>query len=127
MAIVLDSIVLPDELSWSDEYDWSPVIQSTDYSLTGALIVEEAARQAGRPITLTTPEGGGWTARGTLDALRAKLTAAGDMPLTLHDGRSFTVRWRHGDTPLEAEPIFSGLADPDADALYRLTLRLIEV
>jgi len=127
MAISLDAITLPDNLGWTDEYDWSPVLQQTEYSLTGALIVEEATRLAGRPITLTTPDGGDWTDRATVDSLRAKLTANTTMTLTLHDGRAFNVRWRHEETPLEAKPILEGLANPDAAALYHLTLRLIEV
>ncbi len=127
MAITLDAIALPPNLYWADEYDWSPVQQQAEYTLTGALILEEATRQAGRPITLTTPEGGDWTDRATVDSLRAKLTANTTMTLTLHDGRSFPVRWRHDDTPLEAKPVLEGLANPDAAALYHLTLRLIEV
>ena len=125
MAITLDSIALPENLHWADEYDWSPVRQNQEYTLTGALIVEEAAKQAGRPIPLTTPAGGDWTTRSTVEALRAKLAAGTDMTLTLHDGRSFTVRWRFEDTPLEARPVLDGLADPDAAALYRITLRFL--
>ncbi|HID73072.1 TPA: hypothetical protein EYP38_03965 [Candidatus Micrarchaeota archaeon] len=97
------------------------------YSISVALILQETTRRAGRPITLTTPEGGDWTDRGTVEALRAKLTAGAVMTLTLHDGRAFQVAWRHRDTPLEARPVLAGLADPDAQTLYRLTLRLIEV
>ena len=125
--IALDGITLPDNLHWQDEYRWTPVEQRREYSLTGALLIDEAAKQAGRPITLTTPDGGGWTTRDTVEALRARLTTDQAMSLTLHDGRTFSVRWRHDKQPLVAEPLLPGLADPDANALYQLTLRLIEV
>jgi hypothetical protein len=127
MAITLDAITLPEDLSWTDEYAWSPVVQNAEFSLTGALIIEEATRQAGRPLTLQSPDGGAWTARATADGLRAKLAANTSMTLTLHDGRAFTVRWRHGETPLEASSVLEGLADPDLDTLYHLTLKFLEI
>lgn len=128
MAITLDGVSLPENLYWADEYDWSPVVQHQEYTLTGALVVEEGERQAGRPITLTTPDGGDWTTRATVDSLKAKLQADNAMTLTLHDGRSFQVLWRHNDTPIEAQPAaLEGVADPDAATLYQLTLRLIEI
>ena len=52
MAITLGAVTLPQGLVWSDEFDWTPLAQTTEYSLTGALIVEQAEKQAGRPITL---------------------------------------------------------------------------
>lgn len=125
--ITLDAIELPENLYWQDEYRWTPVVQTREYSLTGALVVEEGIRQAGRPVTLTTPEGGGWISRTTVEALRATLDDEATLTLTLHDGRAISVRWRHDDIPIEAEPILPGLADPDATALYRITLRFIEV
>lgn len=42
------TIELPPDLHWRDEFSWTPVEQSTEYSLTGALIVQSGARQAGR-------------------------------------------------------------------------------
>lgn len=84
MAITLDAITLPEDLSWTDEYAWSPVVQNAEFSLTGALILEEATRQAGCPFTLQSPDGGAWTTRATADGLRAKLAANTSMTLTLH-------------------------------------------
>lgn len=128
MAILLDGINLPENLYWEDEYTWSPIEQTLDFSLTGALIVDEGSRQAGRSITLTTPDGGDWTTRSVIDTLYAKLGQSADMTLSLHDGRSFTVRWRQGETPIEAKPAaLEGVADPDGATIYSLTLRLIEV
>lgn len=126
MVITLDALTLPDDLSWADEYAWLPIVQTSEFSLTGALIVEEATRQAGRPMTLQTPEGGAWTTRATVNLLRATLTANTSMTLTLHDARNFNVRWRHSETPLESSPVLEGLADPEDSSIYNLTLRFIE-
>ena len=46
------TLALPPDLEWQDEFDWTPVEHSTDYSNTGSLIVHEGERQDGRPITL---------------------------------------------------------------------------
>lgn len=125
MAITLDAIVLPDTLVWEDEVPWSPVVQSVEYSLTGALIVEEATRQAGRPITLAGQSDSdshtGWMTRNDLLTLRAALTVAGAaFTLTLHDARTFAVIPRQD--PLDAVPLpvyrsFSP-ANPAGDRWY---------
>ena len=44
MAITLGGLALPRGLRWTDELAWSPVAQSTEYGLTGALIVQEATK-----------------------------------------------------------------------------------
>ena len=109
MAITLGAITLPSGLVWSDEYAWSPVQQSEEYGLTGALIVQIGSRLAGRPITLIGQSDGGyhtaWITRANLETLRTALIAPNaTWTLTLNDSRTFTVRARHdGDGPLDAE------------------------
>jgi hypothetical protein len=51
---------LPDDLLWADEHAWSPVVATVSYLLTGALLVQSATRQAGRPITLVGPPDMAW-------------------------------------------------------------------
>ena len=36
MSITLGTITLPADLHWSDEFDWTPVAQKTEYTLSGA-------------------------------------------------------------------------------------------
>jgi hypothetical protein len=120
---------LPDDLLWSDEHAWTPAVASVAYSLTGALVVQSATRQAGRPITLVGAIDMAWVPRSTVSLLYAwaavPLTeTSGRLALTLRDGRVFTVAFRHADTPIEAEPVLGFPAQSDAD-LYRLTLRLM--
>ena len=49
------TITLSDRLHWTDEFDWHPVEQASSYSTTGALLIDVATRQAGRPITCRVP------------------------------------------------------------------------
>lgn len=131
MSITLDSFALPDGLVWTDEFAWSPRVQKTDYSLTGALIVQEAVKQAGRPITLTGGKNFAWLTRTEVIALRALLDAGTTMTLTLHDNRTFSVI-AAGDSPLAASPLpvvlDSGPANPNGSTRYVLeTLKLMTV
>ena len=42
--MTLDDIDLPDDLLWVNEYQWQPVAQETERTLTGALLVQEQAK-----------------------------------------------------------------------------------
>ena len=134
----LDGIQLPDDLNWSDEFTAWRVGQVMRPSLTGALIVQEAAMQAGRPITLqsTTLGNGVYVApvsHAVLEALRAKEEVAGAAPMTLElpatggGTRSMQVRWRRTDgAAIEAQPVrFIVPAEPGD--YFLVTLRLIQV
>lgn len=145
MALTLGALVLPSGLVWSDEFSWSPVAQNMERTLTGALIIEEATKTAGRSITLTGSRAGkdytamvargqGYRGFSSLNALRTALMASGaTFTLTLHDSRTFTVAPRHdGDGPISAEPLPAykdfAPADPDDATLYFISaIRLIEV
>lgn len=125
------ALLLPDDLLWSDEHAWTPAVSSLSYLITGALLVQSATRQAGRPITLVGAADMAWVTRATLETLRVWVAAplsdtTGRFALTLADGRVFTVAFRHADTPIEAEPVLGIPARTDAD-FYRLTLRLMEI
>lgn len=122
----LAGIAVPRGMLWADEFDWVPVDRSTTYSVTGALIVDVAARLAGRPITLAGEVDAGWVQLGVLRQLHA-LASLPDATHTLElaDGRTYTVMFAP-DTPIEAKPI--GRPElPSAANPYYATLRLIEV
>ncbi len=134
MAITLDAtiagVTLPDGLRWSDEFDWTPLAQTVEYSLTGALIVERAVRQAGRPITLIGGKDFVWITRAALLTLKELLDTDDTLQLTLHDSRTFTVI--PAPEPLTAyqlpRVLDSGFANPGSDAWYVIdTLKLITV
>lgn len=135
--IVLAGIELPADLQWTDEFTAWKVGQQARTSLTGALIVQESARQAGRPITLQTTRDGtayvGVVGLPVLRALQASESEARLAPLDLlmpaHNSgeRSFQVRWRRTDGPaIEVDPTRFAVPALDAD-LFSITLRLMTV
>ncbi|MGD7195456.1 hypothetical protein [Ralstonia pseudosolanacearum] len=120
-------LVLPDDLLWADEHAWTPAVAAVSYLLTGALLVESAARQKGRPLTLVGAADMAWVTRATVNTLYAWAANPGNrFELVLADGRAFTVAFRHHETAIEAEPVMGFPARHDAD-FYRLTLRLMEI
>lgn len=123
--ITLNTLSLPDDLIWSDEFAWTPIRQNQDVSLSGALIVEEAAQQKGRLITLTGNDDV-WATRATVEALYA-LAQHPATPMALNlNGQSFSVLFRHSEGAIDAQPVIAH-SNPDASTYYTLTLRLIEI
>lgn len=135
MAITLGGVALPDGLRWADEFAWSPRVQSTEWSITGALLVQEGEKQAGRPITLIGGRTWAWMTRVALLALQSQLDNAPGTGLTLvlHDSRSFQVIPRMDESgAIQAAPLprigDSGFADPgDGDWYYIDEIRLMEI
>jgi hypothetical protein len=126
-TITLGTVTLPPDLRWRDEFAWTPVQRTAEYGLTGALIVQESVKQAGRPITLeakSEAKGYVWLNRATLLALKTLAETAGwSGTLTLADGRAFTVAFR--DDGLTAEPVIHLAHTGPLDALpYTFTLKL---
>ena len=125
------ALTLPDDLLWTDEHAWTPAVASMSYLVTGALLVQSAVRQAGRPITLAGAIDMAWVTRATVAALYEWAVvplgvSSGRFELTLADSRVFTVAFRHGETPVEAEPV-AGFPARSDDDFYRLTLRFLEL
>lgn len=124
----LDTLTLPPGLIWKDEFSWRPVISSSEYAVTGALVVDVAERTVGRPITLeSSSDKMGWVLRATLETLYG-FTESPDsvMTLTLADSRTYSVIFRPGEEPITAKQI-SDAEIPPVDWPYNVTLRLIEV
>lgn len=138
MTASLEGIALPDDIQWVDEYTAWKVGQIVRTTLTGALVVQEAAMQAGRPITLQGFEEGSNNfiapiTLAQLDALRAleEVPGGGGMTLILPAAgdttRSFSVRFRRTDGPaIEARPIKYQVPAESAD-WFLVTIRLIQV
>lgn len=125
------ALLLPDDLLWSDEHAWTPAVASVSYLITGALLVQSATRQAGRPITLTGALDMAWVPRSTIVKLHDWAAvplgiSSGRFELTFADARVFTVAFRHAETAVEAEPILGFPARSESD-FYRVTLRLMEI
>lgn len=122
----LDGLILPPDLLWTDEFDWTPTEQHQSYSLTGAVIFETAIKQAGRPITLQGGQDYGWVIRTQVEAVYSKLSITTPLVLVLPIMSGFNVRFRHEDKPIDSKPIvdYRILAGSD---FYTLTVKLITV
>lgn len=119
---------LPEDLFWNDENSWHPVEQAVQRSITGALIVSSAARQAGRPITLAPEDDrSAWMDRAMLETLRSWAAVPGrTMALTLR-GVTRNVIFRHHDgVAVEARPLIH-YSDVQPDDFYLVTLRFMEI
>jgi hypothetical protein len=123
----LGALQLPRGMVWADEFSWSSVEKSAEYSVTGALLIDAAVKQAGRPITLRGDATAGWIRRSVLTDLCALAASdpIGEHLLTLADGRTFTVQFAPGE-PIDADPVARPELPPDTFP-YVATLRLIEV
>lgn len=122
------TVTLPDALSWADEYTWSPVEQTKTYTTTGALLIEEGVKQAGRPITLEGSEDRTWCTRALVDQLQAwAATSAIVLTLTLR-GLAHTVTFDHEKGALQGLPVlFYADGSIESTDWYVPTLRFLEL
>jgi hypothetical protein len=122
----LDTLTLPTDLIWIDEFEWTPIQQTQTYSITGALIIERGTKLAGQSITLAGDNTSGLISRADLNLLKAKLNTTSTMVLTLNDARTFNVIFNHSKNPIEAKPQIDYSDTNDAD-LYTLKINLLAV
>ena len=126
--ITLDSLNLPNELAWIDEFEWNEAVGNVRYTLGRGLIRQVASTSGGRPITLSGEQA--WAKRTDIETLKGWAgNPVKEMSLTLHDGRIFTVCFRLWEPPVvSVEPVVNGLANPDGVSWYHLrTLKLATV
>lgn len=123
--ITLGTLALPPDMQWVDELSWVPLGVTAKVSLTGAEIVQSGSLQAGRPITLQGGTDFAWIDYATAEQLRTLASAGGaSYTLTLPDARTFQVRFRAEDTPVEATPVLHRVSDQPAkrDALQYIPI-----
>lgn len=122
------TVELPDALDWTDEFSWSAVEQSQTYTSTGALLIEEAIKQAGRPYTLLGGMDSTWCTRNVVQALHAWASAGGiALTLTIR-GTARPVTWDHKRGALEGLPVvFFEDGSIESTDFYVPTLRLIGI
>lgn len=122
------TVALPDDLYWVDEFTWQPVVQTAERTITGALVLQQAARVAGRPITLRSfSESSGWVTRDSMTVLREWASVPQcEMVLSYRD-TLFQVTWRHHEgSALDASPVV-WFSDATGDDYYTATLNLMEI
>lgn len=124
-----ETIQLEDGFFWSDE-NWSVIQQNQEYAISGALIVQEGRKQAGRPITLQPAnKTKGWIKLHDLNRLRLWQNLQEQFTLQFqwpHDQRSFNVIFNHKDNALESSTI-KGTPAVSLDTYFNVTMRFTEV
>jgi hypothetical protein len=94
--ITLDTFTFPDGVGWIDRRAHSVIVGSRSVSITGAIVFETGALQAGRPITIATMSlGGGYAGLFTKDKADEIAALHGvEAVRTITIGQeSFTVRF----------------------------------
>lgn len=125
----LAGVALPDDVIWTDEFDWTPIGQSVEVDVTGGLVVEYAPGRSGRPITIRAE----WIALSVLRDLEALRDAGvqNTMVLNLSGGRVYDVLFRHFEgPPLSVEPIVERPEYSESDGspdFFNVMIRLMEV
>ncbi len=124
--ITLDSITLPSDLLWENEFDSKPIEQSSERGLDGTLLLQHGTLINGRSIVLT-GAGDSWVTRSVVEAIEAKKQTNPLMTLSYH-GTDYSVMFDYANTPLEATQLFR-IENPGAhqDRYYQITIRLITV
>ena len=124
-----ETIQLEDGFFWSDE-NWAEIQQNQEYAISGALIVQEGRKQAGRPITLQPAnKTKGWIKLRDLNQLRLWQNLQEQFTLQFqwpHDQRSFNVIFNHKDNALESSTI-KGTPAVSLDTYFNVTMRFTEV
>ena len=119
---------ISDRLDWQDEFSWSPVDQATSYSTTGALLVDVALKQAGRPITLMGAETAAWITRALCSSLQAWSELPGIQLTLVLRGQSRQVMFDHAKGGFTGQPVWKLLdGEHSPEQLYLPTFRFIEV
>lgn len=120
------TLALPNDMNWPDEYDWHPVVQSSQFTTTGALLVETAVKQAGQLITLAGADDQAWITRAQCDQLKAWAALPGITLSLVLRGVTYQVMFDHEKTGFEAHLVMF-FEDLQADDVYVATLRFITV
>jgi hypothetical protein len=127
LTVASTTVTLSSDLYWEDEFNWSPVAQSVERSITGALLIQASALQAGREITLRSfDQVSGAITAADLAQLKAWASVPNQvMQLSLR-GVSRDVLFRHQETAIEATP-FEHYSDVQPGDFYLVTLRFMEI
>jgi len=122
------TIELHPDLMWSDEFNWHPVEQHAERTITGGLVVMPAERIGGRPITLEPEDdSSAWFTRETIERLRNWAAEPGkQMVLTLRSTSRDVVFRHHDGAGFEARPVVH-YSDMDTTDFYLATLRFMEI
>ena len=127
MTITLGTITLPDDLEWTDEFDWTPVEDAIDTALSGSLIIHTGTKAKGRPITLEGNSEHAWLSRQTMLEIKALADSPSSELVLDYHGRAFNVRFRYAEKPYSSKPVVFWSGVPDLADWYNVVIRLMEI
>lgn len=121
-------VELSDRLQWTNEYEWSPIQQSTEYTIGGALVVDQGLKLAGRPIFLEGEETKAWITRVQCEAIQS-LNAAPQIVMTLVlRSEEHQVIFDRANGGFNARPVWKLLdGEITGELFYVPTLRFLTV
>ena len=126
-----DTLELPQDLFWIDEFAWAKVAQETARSTTGALLVDVATRQGGRSITLQGQGDTAWITRAALKTIASWAQLPGQTFVLNLRGEVFTVIFDHGSgeatNAINQAAVVEFSDITDTDFYCSLELRFLEI
>jgi hypothetical protein len=121
------TLTLPSGLLWVDQYGWQEVVQSSEYSAEGALVLDLWKKQSGRPIQLQGEQDRAWCERGLLATLRTWASEPGLQMTLTHAGVTYQVAFDHESKPIEASPLTDFLGGGSGEAAYTVRNEVGEI
>ena len=123
----LDTIDLPDNMTWQDKHQWLPVAQTVRRTVAGNVVTFAQGLTRGRPITLVANQSQGWLTLDQVTALQALASTVGATYSLMIEADVFIVQFRHEDFPaIEVEPLIPRLNEASTD-FYSGTIKLLTV
>lgn len=121
------AVTLSDDMSELQPY-WQPVDQAISYTLTGAMLVDESVRQAGRPMTFQSQPDTGWVPRAAVEQLQKWASQPGIRLKLTRYGQDYAVTFNRQDgQAVEARAVVELAIPPLMNDEMQLTVRLISV
>ena len=119
------AVVLTDDLT-DEQPVWQPVEQAVSYTLTGAMLVDESEKLAGRPLVFSSDENHGWVPYSAVEQLQRWASQPGKRLTLERYGITGAVLFdRRNGAALEARPVLDMARAPAPGDWYRITLRLM--
>ena len=118
-------IALHRDLHWTDQHNWSPIVDAEERTVTGGLVVEPWTKDGGRPITLESPTSDfGLVTRAVVDALGV-WGAIADLEMELdYHGDQFDVMFRNDSAAAVTAQQVWVAGPPTGSDLMTLNLKL---
>lgn len=121
---------LPYDLYPIDDLNWSAVVSSGTYTLTGAFDVQQSTKKAGKPLTVQSNGDLGLVTRDVVNELHAwcSVPEAVYEMVYVADGatKRVNVMFDTTKTPIEATPA-KGFNSPDLADYFEVTVRFLTV